>query len=246
MQRFALFFSILRCRDSKYDITTLESITADLQQWVNVSRKAGLSSRRVVPMASNGPLLLQMLVLHCECYQGEKLLGCQEQLAELHRVQKTSLSLGLQLLKRHPSPDGELPGGRRALSELDAVLSELLHQLDARVSGDNGGTADTQQTPATRQVAAKVGEVNLPPVASGTYRPGASLLGLVEAWLPKLGAAIRRPEAVSTSDWLSLEEALLNWQSLLEALLQNFCTRPEEMMDTRWVSEVLEALWWFC
>uniref|UniRef100_H3CXT6 Axonemal dynein light chain domain containing 1 n=1 Tax=Tetraodon nigroviridis TaxID=99883 RepID=H3CXT6_TETNG len=169
-----------KCRDPKCDITTLESITADLQQWVN------------------------MLVLHCECYQGEKLLGCQEQLAELHRVQKTSLSLGLQLLKRHPSPDGELPGGRRALSELDAVLSELLHQLDARVSGDNGGTADTQQTPATRQVAAK-----------------------------KLGAAIRRPEAVSTSDWLSLEEALLNWQSLLEALLQNFCTRPEEMMDTR-------------
>ncbi|CAG00747.1 unnamed protein product, partial [Tetraodon nigroviridis] len=102
------------------------------------NKKAGLSSRRVVPMASNGPLLLQMLVLHCECYQGEKLLGCQEQLAELHRVQKTSLSLGLQLLKRHPSPDGELPGGRRALSELDAVLSELLHQLDARVSGDNG------------------------------------------------------------------------------------------------------------
>lgn len=85
-----------------------------------------------------------MLVLHCECYQGEKLLCCQEMLTELDHVQKRSLSLSLQLLRRHPSPDGEPPVGQRALSELDADLSELLKQLDSRVSGENGKTTDVQ------------------------------------------------------------------------------------------------------
>lgn len=94
-------------------------------------------------MSSNCPLSLQTLVLHCECYQGEKLLCCQERLAELDRVQKRSLSLGVQLLRRHPSADGELPVSQQALSELGGVLSELLQQLDSRVSGENGKTTDT-------------------------------------------------------------------------------------------------------
>lgn len=81
-----------------------------------------------------------MLVLHCECYQGETLLGYQEMLAELDRVQKRCFSLSLQLFKRHPTPDGELPAGQQAFSELDGFLSELLKQLDARVSGENGET----------------------------------------------------------------------------------------------------------
>lgn len=87
---------------------------------------------------------MQMLVLHCECYQGEKLLCCQEMLAELDHVQKRSLSLSLQLLRRHPSPDGELPAGQQALSELGGVLSELLKQLDSRASGENGKSTDMQ------------------------------------------------------------------------------------------------------
>lgn len=95
-------------------------------------------------MSSDRPLSLQMLVLHCECYQGEKLLCCQEVLAELDHVQKRSLSLSLLLLRRHPSPDGELPVGQQALSELDGVLSELLKQLDSRASGENGKSTDMQ------------------------------------------------------------------------------------------------------
>lgn len=95
-------------------------------------------------MSSNRPLSLQMLELHCECYQGEQLLGCQEKLAELDQIQKRSQSLSLQLLRRHPCPDGELPAGQQALSELDGVLSELLKQLDSRVTGENGKTADLQ------------------------------------------------------------------------------------------------------
>lgn len=106
-------------------------------------------------MSSNGPLSLQMLVLHCECYQGEKLLSCQEMLAELDHVQKRSLSLSLQLLRRHPSPDGELPVCQQALSELDGVLSELLKQLDSRVSGEDGKTTEMQSKQMTCQVTTK-------------------------------------------------------------------------------------------
>lgn len=115
-------------------------------------------------MASHRPLSPQMLALHCERYQGDKLLRCQETLAELDRVQKRTLSLSLQLLKRHPSPDGELPGGQRALSELDGVLSELLKELDSRVSGENG---TTRQTQTSRQVATK---------AEGVFKPNSAAL----------------------------------------------------------------------
>lgn len=89
---------------------------------------------------------MQILVLQSECYQGEKLLCCQEMLAELSCVQKKCLSLSLQLFSRHPSPDGEPHAGQQALSGLDGVLSELLKQLDQRVSGENGETTDIQIT----------------------------------------------------------------------------------------------------
>lgn len=79
-----------------------------------------------------------MLALMCECYQGEKLLCCQQTLGELDRVQKRWLNMSLQLFRRHPSPDGEPPGCQRALGELDRVLSELLKQLDTQVSGESG------------------------------------------------------------------------------------------------------------
>lgn len=83
-----------------------------------------------------------MLVLHCESYQGETLLCYQEMLAELGRVQKRCLSLSLQLFRRHPAPDGDLPAGQQVFSELDVFLSELLKELDTRVSGENGEATD--------------------------------------------------------------------------------------------------------
>lgn len=47
------------------------------------------------------------------------------------------------------------------------------------------------------------------------------------------------------SDWLNLEKALLNWQNLVEAVLQNFYMQPEDVIDennpdTAYVSEVIE------
>lgn len=59
-------------------------------------------------------------------------------LAELDCVQKRWLNMSLQIFRRHPSPDGELPEGQRALGALEKVLSELLEQLDMQVSGENG------------------------------------------------------------------------------------------------------------
>eukprot|EP00066_Takifugu_rubripes_P024103 XP_011613369.1 PREDICTED: axonemal dynein light chain domain-containing protein 1 [Takifugu rubripes] len=166
-----------RCPDPKCEPTSLENMNADLQQW--------------------------MLALHCECYQGETLLGYQEMLAELDRVQKRCLSLSLQLFRRHPTPDGEPPAGQQAFSELDGFLSELLKQLDTRVSGENGN-----------------------------YRQITSLLGQMESWVSKFDASISRPETMSVSDWLNLEKALQSWQSSVEKVLQNFsCLLPEETVD---------------
>lgn len=46
--------------------------------------------------------------------------------------------MSLQIFRRHPSPDGELPEDQRALGALERVLSELLEHLDMQVSGENG------------------------------------------------------------------------------------------------------------
>lgn len=67
----------------------------------------------------------------------------------------------------------------------------------------------------------------------------------MEIWVSKLGAAISRPEMMSLSDWLNLEKALLNWQSLVETVLQNICMQPEDIIDEnnpkiKYVSEVIE------
>lgn len=86
----------------------------------------------------NLPVHLQTLALMCECYQGEKLLCCQQTLAELDCAQRRWLNVSLQLFRRHPSPDGEPPAGQQALGELDRVLSELCKQLDTQVSGESG------------------------------------------------------------------------------------------------------------
>ncbi|XP_035508721.1 axonemal dynein light chain domain-containing protein 1 [Morone saxatilis] len=134
------------------------------------------------------------LARQCECYQGEKLLCSQLTLGELGCVQQKWLNMSFQLFRRHLSPDGEPPGGQQALRELDRVLSELLKQLDTQVSGE-----------------------------TGIHGQMTSLLGLMESWVSKLATVIDRPEMMSVSDWLRLEKALCNWQSLSEEALQNVC-----------------------
>ncbi|XP_070765582.1 axonemal dynein light chain domain-containing protein 1 [Enoplosus armatus] len=168
-----------KCPDPKYEKASLEQIHADLKQWSNT------------------------LALQCERYQGEKLLCCQQILAELGRVQERWLEMSLELFRRHPSPDGEPPGGQQARRELDRVLSELLKQLDTQVSGEGG-----------------------------IHRQITSLLGLMESWVSKLGAVIGRPEMMSVSDWLKLEKALRIWQSLCdEALKDDFSMQTENEKD---------------
>uniref|UniRef100_A0A8C4H9N1 Axonemal dynein light chain domain containing 1 n=1 Tax=Dicentrarchus labrax TaxID=13489 RepID=A0A8C4H9N1_DICLA len=162
--------SISRCPDPKYEKASLEKIQADFKQWSST------------------------LACQCECYQGERLLCCQQTLGELGCVQQKWLNMSLQLFRRHLSPDGEPPGGQQALRELDKVLSELLKQLDTQVTGE-----------------------------TGIHGQMTSLLGLMESWVSKLATVIDRPEMMSVSDWLRLEKALCNWQSLSEEALQNVC-----------------------
>ncbi|XP_026179535.1 axonemal dynein light chain domain-containing protein 1 [Mastacembelus armatus] len=139
------------------------------------------------------------LALQCEHYQGEKVLGHQQTLAELGPIQESWLNLSLQLFRRHPSSDGEAPDGQWALGELERVLSELLEQLDMQVNGENG-----------------------------IHRQIMSLCGFMESWVCKLGAVIGQPEMMSVPDWLKLEKALCKWQSLIEEVLQNISSRQTE------------------
>uniref|UniRef100_A0A3Q3GTL8 Axonemal dynein light chain domain containing 1 n=1 Tax=Labrus bergylta TaxID=56723 RepID=A0A3Q3GTL8_9LABR len=142
---------------------------------------------------------LKTLTLLCECYQGEKLLGCQQTLGELARVQESWLNMSLELFRRHPSLDGEAPEGQRTLRDLDKDLSEVLKQLDTQVSGETG--------------------------IHGQIK---SLQGSMGSWVSKLGGVIDRPELISISDWPKLENALRNWQSLAEEALKHFSSMQAE------------------
>ncbi|XP_047443510.1 axonemal dynein light chain domain-containing protein 1 isoform X2 [Mugil cephalus] len=168
-----------KCPDPKYDTATAQEIHADLRQWTKV------------------------LALLCENYQGEKQLCCQQTLEKLGNIQQRWLDMSLQLFRRHPSPTDEPPGGQRALRELEKILSELLVQLDTRVSGE-----------------------------SGIHRQMVSLLGLMESWLSKIGATITQPEITPDTDWLKLEKALLDSQSLAEDILEHVSiAHPEKKND---------------
>ncbi|XP_038571392.1 axonemal dynein light chain domain-containing protein 1 isoform X2 [Micropterus salmoides] len=140
-----------------------------------------------------------ILALQCEYFQGEKLLCRQQTLGELGSVQERWLNMSLQLFRRHPSPVGEPPGAQQAQRELDWVISEHLKKLDVQVSGE-----------------------------SGIHGKIASLLGLMESWVSKLGTGISRPEMMSVSDWLKLEKALCNWKHLAEEALQNYSSMQTE------------------
>ncbi|XP_035504357.2 axonemal dynein light chain domain-containing protein 1 isoform X2 [Scophthalmus maximus] len=140
-----------------------------------------------------------MLARQCERYQGEELFCRQQTLVELGRVQERWLNMSLQLFRRHSSPEGEPPANEPVLRELVKLLPELLKQLDTQATGETG-------------VHGKI----------------ASLLGFMESWVAKLDAVICQPETMPVSDWLKLEQALCNWQSLAEEALQNVSTAQTE------------------
>ncbi|XP_026202232.1 axonemal dynein light chain domain-containing protein 1 isoform X2 [Anabas testudineus] len=147
-----------KCPDPKYEKTSLEKIYADLKHWS-----------------------------HCDRYQGEILFNGHQTLGELAGVQERWLNMSLQLLRRHSSPDGELPGGQQVLRELDRVLPELFIQLDTQVSGEN--------------------EI---------HKQIMSLHSLMESEVSNLGPVVGRQEITSASDWLKLEKVLHNWQRAAE------------------------------
>ncbi|XP_030582751.1 axonemal dynein light chain domain-containing protein 1 isoform X2 [Archocentrus centrarchus] len=139
-----------------------------------------------------------MLALQCEHHQGEKQLSCQQTLSELGRIQEKWLNMSLQLFRRHPAADGVPLQGQQAQRELDKILSELLKELDIKVNGENGFHGHLM-----------------------------SLCSLMESWVSKLAAVIEQPEQMSVSDWLELEKALHNWQSLTEEAQQHFSNKKD-------------------
>ncbi|KAM3620224.1 uncharacterized protein V6R79_019914 [Siganus canaliculatus] len=132
-----------------------------------------------------------MLALQYERYQGEKPLRCQETLRELGHTQDSWLSMSLKLFRRHRPPDEDPPADRLVLTKLERTLSELLKQLDAQVSGE-----------------------------TGILEQMTSLLGLMDSWISKLGAAIGQTKTMPISEWMKLEKVLQNCQSLAEKALQ--------------------------
>ncbi|XP_073332588.1 axonemal dynein light chain domain-containing protein 1 [Pagrus major] len=156
---------------------------------------------------------LNTLALQSELYEGEKLLCCQQTLSQIGCIQERWLDMSLQLFRRHPAPNGETPGSQQDLRELDRVLPELLKQLDTQVSGE-----------------------------SGIHGQITSLLRLMESWVSKLDTAIGRPEVMSASDWLKLEMALSNWQSLAEKVLQNISSMQTDKETEKVLNRVQEFI----
>uniref|UniRef100_A0A3B4ZI33 Axonemal dynein light chain domain containing 1 n=1 Tax=Stegastes partitus TaxID=144197 RepID=A0A3B4ZI33_9TELE len=190
---------------------TISSTQQGIAKWLsfcttkNKSADAKYDKTSVEELHADLKLWSNMLALQCEHYQGEKQLCCQQTLGEICSRQEKWLKMSLHLFRRHTSPHSEPPGGQQALRELDGVLSELLKELETQVSGENG-----------------------------IHRRITSLLGLIESWVSKIGAVNGQPEMMSVSDWLKLEKALRDWQSLADEYVSSV-----HMAQTRWMLDLL-------
>ncbi|KAJ3599718.1 hypothetical protein NHX12_033674 [Muraenolepis orangiensis] len=98
----------------KYEKHSQKEIYTELMQWTNT------------------------LTVQCERYSGEQLLSCQDSLRDLAGLQDSWEEIALRVFRRHPGPDGEPPGGQKAMRDLGRVGSELRHQLEIRVNGESG------------------------------------------------------------------------------------------------------------
>ncbi|KAK0155200.1 Axonemal dynein light chain domain-containing protein 1 [Merluccius polli] len=143
--------------------------------------------------------LMQWTNVQCERYSGDQLLSCQESLRDLAGLQDSWGEVALHVFRRHPGPDGEPPRGQEAMRELGRVVSKLHHQLETRVNGE-----------------------------SGIHKFTMSLVGLMESWANKLRTAIGQSDVMQASDWLKLEKALCDWQSLAEEMLQSVSSSQSE------------------
>ncbi|KAJ8374806.1 hypothetical protein SKAU_G00053860 [Synaphobranchus kaupii] len=140
-----------------------------------------------------------LLTVQCERYGGEDLLSCQETLKLLSQLQDDWVDVCLQLFRRHPGPDGELPKGQESMRELGRSVSQLHKQLEARITGESGG-----------------------------HKLLITLTVAMECWALKLKAVKDQSVGLPHCDWLNLERDLGGWTKLTEeALLQVSSTWTE-------------------
>ncbi|CAL8309343.1 unnamed protein product [Lota lota] len=144
------------------------------------------------------------LTVQCERYSGEQMLSCQDSLKNLVDLQDSWVEVALHVFRRHLGPDGEPPRGQEAMRELGRVVSELHQQLETRVNGENG-----------------------------IHKLTMSLISLMESWANKLRTAIDQSDTMHASDWLKLEKALFDWQSLAEEMLQRVSSSQSEYEKTQ-------------
>ncbi|XP_029939538.1 axonemal dynein light chain domain-containing protein 1 [Salarias fasciatus] len=150
----------------------------------------------------------------CESYQGEKQLCCQQTLSELRSIQEKWINMSFQLFRRHFSPGSELPGGHQVLKELDSLLSELLNHLESQVTGENG-----------------------------IHKKITLLIDLMQSWVSRTDAMNGWPENIPVSEWLKLEKALQDCQSLSEEALHHISViQPENKTDENQLSSETEKV----
>ncbi|XP_072294134.1 axonemal dynein light chain domain-containing protein 1 [Eucyclogobius newberryi] len=94
--------------------TAVEEINADFKTWSKVA------------------------ALQTECFHGDAVLAHTEALEKLVTVRDGWLSLSLQLLQRHSSPDRAPSQLYQTFTELQSLLSELHAQLGDHITGENG------------------------------------------------------------------------------------------------------------
>uniref|UniRef100_A0A8C6SMB3 Axonemal dynein light chain domain containing 1 n=1 Tax=Neogobius melanostomus TaxID=47308 RepID=A0A8C6SMB3_9GOBI len=73
-----------------------------------------------------------------ECFQGEEVLAHKEALESLVTVRDKWVDLGLQLLRRHSSPENAPSQHYQNLTELQILFSELNELLNDHITGENG------------------------------------------------------------------------------------------------------------
>uniref|UniRef100_A0A8C6SML8 Axonemal dynein light chain domain containing 1 n=1 Tax=Neogobius melanostomus TaxID=47308 RepID=A0A8C6SML8_9GOBI len=151
----------------KYPRASVEEIHSDLIAWVEV-----LGGLR-------------------ECFQGEEVLAHKEALESLVTVRDKWVDLGLQLLRRHSSPENAPSQHYQNLTELQILFSELNELLNDHITGENGLHSQLQ-----------------------------SLSESIEPWRTNLCNLKEQPHKALVLDLKQLEKSLDVWQSLLEKVFQ--------------------------
>uniref|UniRef100_A0A6I8NCU4 Axonemal dynein light chain domain containing 1 n=1 Tax=Ornithorhynchus anatinus TaxID=9258 RepID=A0A6I8NCU4_ORNAN len=146
-----------------------------------------------------------MLSEDTQQFGGDQLLGKLETLKVANNLQKNWTELGLSMLLRHKSLDGEMPPELQLMEDINLNTKKLCEEYDIRVSGENG--------------LAKI----FP-----------SLNNCLESWVLKMETGQQRTR-MSHADWISLYQNIPEMLSQLNELLatvgsaQKFADRNKEV-----------------